>query len=58
VSCISYTKKYTKPGTEQNTSGSGSQTVLRGFQEIRDQSRGDPWIHFCNDYFESYSFSN
>ena len=48
----------TKPGTEQNTSGSGSQTVLRGFQGIRDQFQGDPWIHFCNDYFEIYLFFN
>jgi hypothetical protein len=28
--------------------------VLCGSQAIRDQFSGDPWIHFCNGYFEVY----
>jgi len=36
----------------------GSQSVLRGSQEIRDQFPGDPWIDFRNGYFEVYLFFN
>jgi len=46
----------TKQSTEQNTSGSSSQTVLRGFQGFRDQFGRDQWIHICNEYFKGYSF--
>jgi hypothetical protein len=33
-----------------------SQSVLRGFQMIRELFQEDPWIHFCNGYFEFYFF--
>jgi len=33
---------------------SGSQSVLRRSQEIRDLFPEDPWIHVCNGYFEVY----
>lgn len=33
-------------------------TVLRGSQRIRDQFSVDPWLHFCNGYFEFTSFFN
>jgi hypothetical protein len=35
---------------------SGSQSVPRGFQGIRDQLPGVLWRHFCNGYFEVYLF--
>jgi hypothetical protein len=35
---------------------SGSQIVLRGSQGIREQSPGDPRVHFCDHYFEIYFF--
>jgi len=35
---------------------SGSQSVVWGSQEIHDQFPGDPWIHFCNGYFDVYLF--
>jgi hypothetical protein len=35
-----------------------SQSVFRGSQGIRDQFPEDPWIHFCNGYFEVYLFFN
>jgi len=31
-------------------------SVLGRSQRIRDQFPGDPWIHFCNCYFEVYLF--
>jgi hypothetical protein len=31
---------------------SGSQSDFSESQEIRDQFPGDPWLHFCNGYFE------
>jgi len=33
---------------------SDSQSVKRRSQGIRDQLPRDPWIHFCNGYFEGY----
>jgi hypothetical protein len=34
------------------------QSVLRGSQEIRNELPGNPWINFCNGYFEmSLSFN-
>jgi len=39
-------------------SNSGSQSVLRGSQEMRDQFLRGPWIHFCNGYFEVYLLLN
>jgi hypothetical protein len=30
--------------------------VLGRFQGIREQFAGDPWLHFCNGYFEVYIF--
>jgi hypothetical protein len=37
---------------------SGSQSVLRKSQEIRDMFPEDPWIQFCNGYFEVFLFFN
>jgi len=34
--------------------GSGSQSVFRGSQAIREQLPGDPWIHISNNYLEVY----
>jgi hypothetical protein len=31
---------------------SNFQNVIRGSQVIRDQLPRDPWIFFCNGYFE------
>jgi hypothetical protein len=30
--------------------------VLHGSQGICDQFPGDPWIHFCNGYFEVWCY--
>jgi len=35
-----------------------SESVLHGCQAINDQFTGDPWILFCNGYFESYLYLN
>jgi len=35
---------------------SGSKSVFRGTQGGRDQFPVDPWIRFCNGYFEVYFF--
>jgi hypothetical protein len=35
-----------------NVYHSGSQSVLFGFQGIREQFPRDQWIRFCNGYFE------
>ena len=35
---------------------SGSQMVPRGSQGIQDKFPKDPWIYFCNAYFEIYLF--
>lgn len=32
---------------------SGSQSVVRGSQEIGGHFSGDPWAHFCNGYVEA-----
>jgi hypothetical protein len=34
----------------------GSQSVLRGSQRILDQRPENPWMYFCNGYFEVYLF--
>ena len=35
---------------------SGSQRVPREYQGIHDQFPKDPWMYFCNRYFEMYLF--
>jgi len=35
---------------------SGSQSVLRRSQEIRDRFPEDPWLHVGSGYFEIYLF--
>jgi len=37
---------------------SASQSVLRGYQGIRDQLTWDQWMQFCNGYLEDYLFFN
>jgi len=36
---------------------SGSHSVLRGSQGIRDKLPKELWIEFCNGYFEVYFFN-
>jgi hypothetical protein len=42
----------------QSYQNSGSQSVLRGFQGIRDQFLGDPLIHFYSGFSEVDMFLN
>jgi hypothetical protein len=42
----------------ENVQTSGSHSSLHESQWIRDQFPGDPWIHFCNAYFQVYLFCN
>jgi hypothetical protein len=35
-----------------DVSGKVVPSVLNGSQAIRNHFPGDPWIHFCNGYFE------